>query len=384
MGDMSSKKLLKLPRVFANAYTNRIFAGAYVKPHRAPATLVLDGTASPHADFDLSACGFFAQDVDAAGLTALSQYPDTSVLEGRIAAFHGVDADHVFVTAGADEAIDRLCRCYLTPWQDQHGAGSLVITRPTFEMFKRYAVLSGGQVKEVDWPAGAPFPVESFCAAPDDTTRMAAVVTPNNPTGTVVPEETLRILFEKTKDIIFLLDLAYVDFTEFDPTKMALEYEHVLVLRSFSKGWGLPGLRLGYVLGHPAALGILRQAGGPYSVSRASLSIAETLFPQQKDRFLKSAATVVQERVQLETLLREWGLDVPASGANYVFVTLTSAFLNRGLDAQKVQDILAKQGILIRHFANRPEIAQGLRITLPGEPHKFQKLLGALKEIFLS
>src|SRR5690606_9164548 len=114
----------------------------------------------------------------AAGPELLCRYPDAAPLTVRLADRHGVGAERVLVTAGADEALDRVFRAFCD--SDRN----VVVPSPGFEMLPRYAALADCALRSVDWPGG-PFPAEAFVAAADDATAVLFVVTPNNPTGAV-------------------------------------------------------------------------------------------------------------------------------------------------------------------------------------------------------
>ncbi|MEM9083940.1 MAG: aminotransferase class I/II-fold pyridoxal phosphate-dependent enzyme, partial [Planctomycetota bacterium] len=115
------------------------------------------------------------------------KYPEIRELESAIAKKFGIATDRVLATAGGDEAIDRICRAYLGPGRE------IVLAVPTFEMIERYASMVGAGIKAVDWPSGA-FPTSEVCAAMTEDTGVVAIVSPNNPTGSVATvEDFLRV-----------------------------------------------------------------------------------------------------------------------------------------------------------------------------------------------
>ena len=178
---------------------------------------------------------------------ALRRYPDTRPLEADLAARFGVAPDRVLVTAGGDDAIERLCRRCLA------GGRELVLTEPTFEMFARHARLAGGRLRSVPWWEGA-YPVSAVESCLGPATGLVAVVSPNNPTGAVVTAADLRHLRRAAGNVPLLLDAAYAEFADEDLTAAALALPHTVVLRTLSKAWGLAGLRVGCLLGPPDLL----------------------------------------------------------------------------------------------------------------------------------
>ncbi len=238
--------------------------GYRVPRHPAPVDLHLDGNEGAVPPPDL------LDALAARGPDAFRRYPDAAPLAARIAARLGLAAEQVMVTAGADEAIERLCRAVLAPGR------ALVLPVPSFEMIERYARIAGGEVVAVPWPGGA-FPRAAVLDAIAPETALIAVVSPNNPTGAVASAEDLRALSAAAPQAVLLVDLAYGEFADEDLTPAALALPNAVVTRTFSKAWGLAGLRVGYAAGPAEIVGWMRAAGGPYAVASASLALAEAL-----------------------------------------------------------------------------------------------------------
>jgi histidinol-phosphate aminotransferase len=274
-----------------------------------------------------------------------------------------VDPRRVLVTAGGDEAIDRICRAYLT------SGSELIQPTPTFEMIARYAGLAGANVVSVPWPQGA-YPTDEVIARINSATRVVCVVSPNNPTGASASAEDLQRLSEAAPQALLLVDLAYTEFADCDLTKIALSLPNAVVVRSFSKAWGMAGLRVGYAAGPEKIIDCLRAAGGPYTVSRPSLALVAERLPDGVARFVD---TVRKEREDLFNLLRDLGAEPLPSQANFV--------LCRFKDAAWVYAALAALGILVRIFPGRRELAGCLRITCPGEPGAFALLKQTLRVV---
>ena len=196
--------------------------------------------------------------------SVLRDYPDPRGLEGDIAHSLGVDPKQVVVTAGADDALDRVCRAYLRPGR------RAVLPIPTFEMMYRFIAVTGGGVETVLWENG--FPTDEVIEALDDEVSLVVMISPNNPTGRVVTAEDLTRVAEAATGAVVLLDHAYVDYADEDLTLVAAEFENVVTVRTFSKAWGLAGCRVGYAVASPEVAMVLRNVGNPFPV--AGLSIA--------------------------------------------------------------------------------------------------------------
>ncbi len=297
----------------------------------------------------------------------LRRYREATVLEAALAARVGVTAERVIVTAGADEAIDRACRAFLDRGR------TLLLPDPTFELFERFAVLAGGDVQRVRWPAG-PFPRDAFLDRLDARTAIVVVVSPNNPTGAVATPADVRRLAAAAPHALLLLDLAYVEYADADLTPAVLDLPNALVVKTFSKAWGLAGCRVGYAIGSPYVVSVLRAAGGPYPVGTPSVALALRQLERGEGALRAHVARVREERDLLTRRLAARGLTPLASQANFVFADF-------GPRAALVRAGLAALGVLVRDFPLRAGLETGLRITLPGDAAQFERLCAALDTV---
>ena len=296
----------------------------------------------------------------------LRRYPDVTELTAVLASRWSVAAERVIVTAGADEAIDRVCRAFLAPGR------TLLLPEPSFEMLDRYAALAGGELARVPWPDDA-FPTAAFLERIDARTAVIAVVSPNNPTGGVATLADVRRLAAAAPDAVILLDHAYAEYADDDLTTAVLDLPNVVVTRTLSKAWGLAGCRVGYAIGSPDVIAVLRAAGGPYPVAGLSMALAARQLERGTAALAAHVACVREERVALTRQLASLGLSPRRSQANFVFVECGG-----GGRARFCAAALAALGVLAREFTDRPGLATALRITLPGEPAGFERLTRAL------
>lgn len=298
-------------------------------------------------------------------LERIRRYPDAGVLESMLAVRIGVDPERVVVTAGGDDAIHRVCTMTLDP-------GSQAVTHsPVFEMIPRYARLAGAEVAQVPWVRGE-FPIDPFIGMIGGSTGLVAVVSPNNPTGAVMRTRELGQVAQAAwrRRAVALVDLAYAEFADLDPTPALLDLPNVVMIRTLSKAFGLAGLRVGYAVCPADLAPTLRAAGGPYPVSGLSLAVAEALVSEW-DRTKPYLTLVRQQREVLMRHLRKLGADPLPSEANFV----TAEFS----DAMRVHEGLLARGISVRAFGSAME--QFLRITLPGEREPFEQLVESLTSV---
>lgn len=303
----------------------------------------------------------------ALGTGVLREYPGTAELEAVVAERLGVDSSNVFVSAGADETIDRICRAFLS---SEH---SLILPEPTFVMFRHYAGLAQANVVSVPWESGA-YPTDAVIEAVDESTRVIAMVSPNNPTGAIAEESDLRRVAEAAPHALLILDHAYVEFTDHNLTDVALEYDNVVVLRTLSKAFGMAGIRVGFGISAPQVVEWLGRAGGPYSVPGPSIELAAVRLRDDDERLARFAERVRGERRRLEAQLARHGLETTTSEGNFVFA--------RTDDSVWMRDAMAGMGILIRAFPGHELLDDAIRISCPGDPDDFERLEHALETIF--
>jgi histidinol-phosphate aminotransferase len=293
---------------------------------------------------------------------AMGRYPSAAALEAKIAARIGVAPSQVIATAGADDALDRACRAVLGP-----GTRAL-LPEPGFAMLRRYVELAGAAPTSIAWPDG-PLPTDALIAALDDDVRLIAVTSPNNPTGAVATADDLRRLSAAAPRALLLVDLAYVEFGDDDLTATALALPNAVLARTFSKAWGLAGLRVGYAAGPDALIGWLRGIGLPYAASGLSLALVDAAL-DDPGRMTAFVARVRQNRAALASALAAGGARPQASQANFV--------LARVDDPLGWRDGLAGLGIGIRAFPGVSGLGDAIRIAVPGERADLERVMQAI------
>ena len=297
--------------------------------------------------------------------TLLSEYPTVRSFEATIAERHAVDPQEVMVGAGADELLDRFVRAVLDP------SRGVVLTLPTFEMLPRYIALAGAEAAVVPWMSG-PFPIDRVLAAITPRTAVAAFVSPNNPTGAAAGADDLRRLSAALPNGLVLVDLAYAEYADEDLTQTALALPNTVVFRTFSKAWGLAGLRIGYAIGPLEAIDWMRMAGSPFTANAAGLALAAAWLERGAAIVRLGVERVKRERRELAGFLEARGAKPLPSQGNFV--------LARFDDAGAVRRALMARRIAVKEWTNRPELSGYLRITCPGDDVRFERLLKALGE----
>jgi len=293
---------------------------------------------------------------------AVMSYPSARALEAEIASDEGIAPERVIVTAGADDALERICRAYLEPGRE------VILTDPTFEMLPRFSSLCGADIRAATWRNG-PYPLARAMELLSPRTAAVFVVSPNNPTGLTATEADVRTLCEAAPDAIIVLDHAYIEFADEDIGPKVRHLPNLVITRTFSKAWGLAGLRIGYAEGPAAVIHGLRSAGLPYTTSGLSLEIVRRWRREGRSATAAFISGVRRERALLIECLRGAGAECSDSQGNFVFA--------RFRDAAFTADCLAGLGIAVRRYGGA--LADSLRITVPADPASGERLRAALR-----
>ncbi|MBS0195601.1 MAG: TIGR01548 family HAD-type hydrolase [Planctomycetes bacterium] len=291
-------------------------------------------------------------------------YPSAAALEAQLAAHWGVASQSVVVTAGADDALERICRAVLEPGREA------LMTDPTFEMLPRWVAACGAAARTASWMSGG-FPVDKIESLLNAETRVIFVVSPNNPTGLSATAADVLRLAEAAPNALVVADLAYVEFAESDLTREVLGRHNVVVTRTFSKAWGLAGMRVGYAIAPERVAHWMRTVGMPYACSGYSVQVAKQWFAQGGGAMARFTGVVREERSLLAKALAEHGIEFVPSDANFIFAKFK--------DAALVADLLAGLGISVRRYGG--SLANYLRISVPADAAAGERLRASLRSI---
>lgn len=306
------------------------------------------------------------------GSAALNRYPEPQparLLE-RISAILDVPADTVLLTRGSDEAIDLLTRAFCRAGQD-----AVLVSPPTFGMYAVCAAVQGADVVRVPLDAARfSWDPAAVLAAVDPRVRLVFVCSPNNPTGALVPAETIRALARSLEGrALVVVDEAYIEYADAPSLVRAAAAGQLAVLRTLSKAHALAGARVGALVAEPALIAMLRRIIAPYPLPTPSIDAASAaLAPQSLARTAIRIATTIDERERVATALRRTRgvLDVLASRANFLLVRFD--------DAAAALSSLAAAGVTVRDVSRQdPALASHLRISI-GAPADNDAVLGAL------
>ncbi|WP_369139647.1 histidinol-phosphate transaminase [Modestobacter versicolor] len=307
-----------------------------------------------------------------------NRYPDNgaTVLTAALAERYRVAPEQVAVGCGAVTVCQQLAQAYTEP------GSSIAFAWRSFEMYPLLAQVAGAGTRPVPLVPGADggspdtHDLTALAAAVDEDTRLVFVCNPNNPTGTAVRRAGLERFLDSVPDtVLVVLDEAYREFVT-DPdvpdgVELMRGRPNVAVLRTFSKAWGLAGLRVGYLLAEdPAVADAVRRTQVPFSVSSLAQAAAVAALASE-DEVRQRCAAVVAERGRLTEELRRRGLPVADSQANFVWLPL-------GERTAEVAAALEARAVITRPFAG-----EGLRVSI-GTPEEDDVFLGALDAVLTS
>jgi histidinol-phosphate aminotransferase len=298
---------------------------------------------------------------------SFNRYPDmfATGLTEAIAARFDVPASHVATGTGSVGVLQQLV-------QASAGEGDEVVYAwRSFEAYPIVVQISGARSVTVPLTAGEHHDLDAMAAAVTDRTRLVLVCSPNNPTGTAVRRDALeRFLDQVPRDVLVVIDEAYREFVRDADVPDALEVyrdrPNVAVLRTFSKAYGLAGLRVGYAVAHPPVADALRKTAVPFGVSSIAQAAAVASLAAE-DELLQRVAALVEERTRVQAALREQGWSsVPDSQANFVWLRL-------GERTVELAAACEAAGVVVRPFAG-----EGARVTI-GEPEANEVFLQVAK-----
>ena len=302
-------------------------------------------------------------------LREVHRYPDGTAfrLRERIAAFHGVTRAEVLTGAGSNEILDLIVRTFCT------AAHHVVFAEPAFVVYRLASLTYGVPFTAVN-TVELRHDLPNMAAAVTPATRVLFVANPNNPTGTYVPRDAVeRLLREVPEEVIVVMDEAYFEYADAPDYPNSLELrglrERLVVLRTFSKIYGLAGLRIGYAIARPDLIDYMNRVRAPFNVSSPGQAAAIAALDDTA-HVAKSAEQNRRERSRLGSALGALGLGVAESQANFVYVDL-------GRPARPVYDALLRRGVIVRPFGNLPN---GLRVTV-GNPDENDRFVRALTEV---
>lgn len=296
-------------------------------------------------------------------------YPDGAsfALRTKIAAFHGVDFQQTAVGNGSSELIELICHVCLNP------TAELVAARYSFTMYPLMAKLFRAHFVEVENKADGTHDLEGMLAAITSATRVVFITNPTNPLGTMVYQDEIDAFMARVPEhVIVVFDEAYLDFAETQPDSLRYvrEGKNVVVLRTFSKAYGLAGARIGYAVSTVEIADMLNKVRSPFNMNSLAQAAALAAL-DDREHLARSVEMVRKGRRLYEESFESWGLEYLPSHTNFILVKVGNG--------RSVFDEALKRGVILR-----PMDGYGLhafiRITV-GTPKENARCLEVLQEV---
>ncbi|MDO9591190.1 MAG: histidinol-phosphate transaminase [Microcella sp.] len=298
----------------------------------------------------------------------VNRYPDASalVVRERLAERHGVTAEEIIVGAGSVAVLAQLISAAASVGDE------VVHAWRSFEAYPGLITVAGATGVAVPLRPDARHDLPAMVAAITDRTRAVIVCTPNNPTGTIVSADEFAAFMEVVPDdLLVILDEAYVEFvrdvTSVDGATLIGHYPNLVVLRTFSKAYGLAGLRVGYAIAHPDIVQAARSTAIPLSVTEAAQRAVIAALDHEAE-LLENVSTIIERRGEVQAALREQGWVMPVSQGNFIWLPTAAATTDAA-------EAFEAAGIIVRAFAS-----DGIRVSI-GESESVATLVRVAGEV---
>lgn len=302
--------------------------------------------------------------------TGYNRYPDPrqTKLRSAVAELKGLAASQIFVGNGSDEAIDLLFRVFCDPGSDE-----VIICPPTYGMYGVSADINDITVREVPLINGFQLDVPAIREAITLRTKLIFVCSPNNPTGNLMSRESIVAIVESFDGIV-VVDEAYIDFAGQESMSVEIgTLPNLVVLQTFSKAWGMAGIRVGLALAGKGVIELMDRVKPPYNVSEIA---QEMVLDALADRSTIDhwVTAINAERTRLRERLSELGLVkmIYPSDANFLLVKVAGA--------TKIYRSLIEEAIVVRNRSSVELCEDCLRITV-GTPEENDRLISALNKL---
>ena len=285
------------------------------------------------------------------------RYPDPhqKAIKERLSVVKGIAAEHIFLGNGSDECIDLLFRSFCEPGKD-----NVIICPPTYGMYEVSANINDVEIKRAPLLADFQLDLVHIENLVDANTKLIWLCSPNNPTGNSLNRADIETILNNFSGIV-VIDEAYINFARQKTFLQELtEYPNLVVLQTFSKAWGLAGLRLGMAFASAAIIEVLNKVKPPYNINQATQELALKALEE-----VGQVNDMIKLLVDMRGALMEVFQSMPT--VEKVYRSDANFFLVKIKDARKVYEFLLTRGIVLRDRSNVKLCEDCLRITIGTE-----------------
>ena len=299
-------------------------------------------------------------------------YPDGNSTELRNALSKklGVDPGQLLFGSGTDQVLEIIAQTYINPGDNS------IMGYPSFPRYETVIKVMDGEAIEVPLTGDHRIDLDAFLEKINDRTKIIWLCNPNNPTGTIVTEEEQRAFIKKVpKDVLIILDEAYYEYAVGgdypNSIKLLNEFDNLLILRTFSKAYGLAGLRVGYAISNKDIIGYINRVRGPFNTSAAA-QVAAIAALNDQDFIENSIKSNKEGKEYLYSIFEEMGLEYIPTYANFMMVKIN-------IPSDQVFKALLKKGVIIRS-GDIFGMDDWIRVTV-GTMEENKIFIQALKEV---
>ena len=302
--------------------------------------------------------------------TLFNTYPEYDALHQAVANSVEIAPEHLLLTNGSDEGIAVVANTLI-----EANVDTAIVSSPTFPIIPHCLQLAEAKIVEVPMTKRLEYDVDALeQAMTQHQPKMVILASPDNPTGAYLSPEIVQRWCGQFPNTAFVLDEAYGEFTGESQLVGLDKYPNLLVLKTFSKAWGLAGLRLGLIAAHPSLINAFRIVRSPYSINTMAVETALKLLPQ-RDNIIQQANATMQTKEWVLKAVDERGYSVISGPANFFLLGI-------GMDAQLLCDFLEERNILVRSMSGRRHLWGWVRVSVGTEPEMkaFVEGLDAFRE----
>lgn len=299
----------------------------------------------------------------------LTVYPEYDQLTRALATTWNVPEESLLLTNGSDEALFVISFTFIEP-----GIDRAVTMLPTFGLIPHNLRLVGADLVEVPYSDALQYDAATIEPVLQEGVKLALFASPDNPVGALLPVDTIRRWCATYPDTLFVIDEAYAEYAEASALPLISEFDNLLITRTFSKAWGLAGLRLGVMLGAPALMDSLRRVRSPYSVNTLAAQTALRLLPEH-EAIQVAARNTMRLKAQIIQQVQDRGYRVVPGAANFFMIDV-------GPDSAAFCAYFRNQGVLLRDQSARPMLSGMVRVSVGNEAEmaRFIEILDGIRQ----
>ena len=296
----------------------------------------------------------------------LTIYPEYQNAMAGLAKFFHVEHKQFTMTNGTDEAIQVMVNAFVEAGDD------VIVLTPSYAMYRFYAEVAGATIREVPYtPGKLTFPLEDLLNALRPETKAVFIANPNNPTGTMVKSEQIRLILETAPEAAVLIDEAYYEFCGTTVLPWINDYKNLFVTRTFSKVYGMAAMRCGCIFSDAGNVHWMRKAQSPYSVNMLA-AVAASAAIQDTEYVSRYVTEVLAAREVVSVGFERLGIPYCPSQANFIL-------FDAGDKAAAICEGMRDRGILVRNRTH--EIPGAVRVTA-GTLEQAERFVAALEELW--